>query len=64
MTYLIILIIIAIIVILFFLATGLYIFKSTVTRELHDIEKSYSRYIENNLLTKPYIILLLRKILL
>ncbi|MDK0919229.1 alpha/beta hydrolase [Clostridium perfringens] len=49
MTYLIILIIIAIIVIIFFLATGLYIFKSTVTRELHDIEKSYSRYVENNL---------------
>ena len=49
MTYLIILIIIAIIVIVFFLATGLYIFKSTVTRELHDIEKSYTRYIENNL---------------
>lgn len=49
MTYLIILIIIAIIVIVFFLATGLYIFKSTVTRELHDIEKSYTRYVENNL---------------
>ena len=49
MTYLIILIIIAIIVIIFFLATGLYIFKSTVTRELHDIEKSYTRYLENNL---------------
>lgn len=49
MTYIIILIIIAIIVIVFFLATGLYIFKSTVTRELHDIEKSYSRYLENNL---------------
>nr|WP_206528643.1 alpha/beta hydrolase [Clostridium perfringens] len=42
-------IIIAILVIVFFLATGLYIFKSTVTRELHDIEKSYSRYVENNL---------------
>nr|WP_206528565.1 alpha/beta hydrolase [Clostridium perfringens] len=42
-------IIIAIIVIIFFLATGLYIFKSTVTRELHDIEKSYTRYVENNL---------------
>ncbi|EOU2003001.1 alpha/beta hydrolase, partial [Clostridium perfringens] len=41
--------IIAILVIVFFLATGLYIFKSTVTRELHDIEKSYSRYVENNL---------------
>ncbi|EOU2054893.1 alpha/beta hydrolase, partial [Clostridium perfringens] len=41
--------IIAIIVIVFFLATGLYIFKSTVTRELHDIEKSYTRYVENNL---------------
>ena len=40
---------IAIIVIIFFLATGLYIFKSTVTRELHDIEKSYTRYVENNL---------------
>ncbi|EOU2072277.1 alpha/beta hydrolase, partial [Clostridium perfringens] len=38
-----------IIVIIFFLATGLYIFKSTVTRELHDIEKSYTRYVENNL---------------
>ncbi|EOU1652310.1 alpha/beta hydrolase [Clostridium perfringens] len=49
MIYLIILIIIAIIVIIFFLATGLYIFKSTVTRELHDIEKSYTRYVENNL---------------
>ena len=49
MTYIIILIIIAILVIVFFLATGLYIFKSTVTRELHDIEKSYSRYVENNL---------------
>ena len=49
MTYLIILIIIAIIVIVFFLATGLYIFRSTVTRELHDIEKSYNRYVENNL---------------
>ncbi|HBI6974690.1 MAG: alpha/beta hydrolase [Clostridium perfringens] len=49
MTYLIILIIIAILVIIFFLATGLYIFKSTVTRELHDIEKSYTRYVENNL---------------
>ncbi|AMN36809.1 alpha/beta hydrolase [Clostridium perfringens] len=49
MTYIIILIIIAIIVIVFFLATGLYIFKSTVTRELHDIEKSYTRYVENNL---------------
>ncbi|EIL8447749.1 hypothetical protein BFS07_13135 [Clostridium perfringens] len=49
MTYLIILIIIAVIVIVFFLATGLYIFKSTVTRELHDIEKSYTRYVENNL---------------
>ena len=49
MTYLIILIIIAIIVIVFFLATGLYIFRSTVTRELHDIEKSYTRYVENNL---------------
>ncbi|MDT9337104.1 alpha/beta hydrolase [Clostridium perfringens] len=49
MTYLIILIIIAILVIVFFLATGLYIFKSTVTRELHDIEKSYTRYVENNL---------------
>jgi alpha-beta hydrolase superfamily lysophospholipase len=48
-TYLIILIIIAILVIVFFLATGLYIFKSTVTRELHDIEKSYTRYVENNL---------------
>ncbi|EOU1825410.1 alpha/beta hydrolase, partial [Clostridium perfringens] len=33
----------------FFLATGLYIFKSTVTRKLHDIEKSYTRYVENNL---------------
>nr|WP_207735260.1 alpha/beta hydrolase [Clostridium perfringens] len=42
-------IIIAILVIVFFLATGLYIFKSTVTRELHDIEKSYTRYVENNL---------------
>lgn len=49
MTYPIILIIIAILVIVFFLATGLYIFKSTVTRELHDIEKSYTRYVENNL---------------
>ncbi len=49
MTYLIILIIIAILVIVFFLVTGLYIFKSTVTRELHDIEKSYTRYVENNL---------------
>ena len=49
MTYLIILIIIAMLVIVFFLATGLYIFKSTVTRELHDIEKSYTRYVENNL---------------
>lgn len=49
MIYLIILIIIAILVIVFFLATGLYIFKSTVTRELHDIEKSYTRYVENNL---------------
>lgn len=49
MTYLIIFIIIAIIVIVFFLSTGLYIFKSTVTRELHDIEKSYTRYVENNL---------------
>lgn len=49
MTYLIILIIIAILVIVFFLATGLYIFKSTVTRELHDIEKSYTSYVENNL---------------
>lgn len=49
MTYIIILIIIAILVIAFFLATGLYIFKSTVTRELHDIEKSYTRYVENNL---------------
>ena len=49
MTYLIMLIIIAIIVIVFFLATGIYIFKSTVTRELHDIEKSYTRYVENNL---------------
>lgn len=49
MTYLIILIIIAILVIVFFLATGIYIFKSTVTRELHDIEKSYTRYVENNL---------------
>lgn len=49
MTYLIILIIIVIIVIVFFLATGLYVFKSTVTRELHDIEKSYTRYVENNL---------------
>ncbi|BDU86427.1 alpha/beta hydrolase [Clostridium perfringens] len=49
MTYLIILIIIAILVIVFFLAIGLYIFKSTVTRELHDIEKSYTRYVENNL---------------
>ena len=48
MTY-IILIIIAILVIAFFLATGLYIFRSTVTRELHDIEKSYNRYVENNL---------------
>nr|WP_275890670.1 alpha/beta hydrolase [Clostridium perfringens] len=42
-------IIIAILVIVFFLATGLYIFRSTVTRELHDIEKSYTRYVENNL---------------
>nr|WP_277956611.1 alpha/beta hydrolase [Clostridium perfringens] len=42
-------IIIAILVIAFFLATGLYIFRSTVTRELHDIEKSYNRYVENNL---------------
>lgn len=49
MTYIIILIIIAILVIIFFLATGLYIFRSTVTRELHDIEKSYNRYVENNL---------------
>ncbi|EPB8149098.1 alpha/beta hydrolase [Clostridium perfringens] len=49
MTYIIILIIMAILVIAFFLATGLYIFRSTVTRELHDIEKSYNRYIENNL---------------
>ena len=49
MTYIIILIIIAILIIVFFLATGLYIFKSTVTRELHDIEKSYTRYVENNL---------------
>ena len=49
MTYIIILIIMAILVIVFFLATGLYIFKSTVTRELHDIEKSYTRYVENNL---------------
>lgn len=49
MTYLIILIIIAILVIVFFLATGLYIFRSTVTRELHNIEKSYTRYVENNL---------------
>lgn len=49
MTYIIILIIIAILVIAFFLATGLYIFRFTVTRELHDIEKSYNRYVENNL---------------
>lgn len=49
MTYIIILIIMAILVIAFFLATGLYIFRSTVTRELHDIEKSYNRYVENNL---------------
>lgn len=49
MTYIIILIIIAILVIAFFIATGLYIFRSTVTRELHDIEKSYTRYVENNL---------------
>lgn len=49
MTYIIILIIIAILVIAFFLATGLYIFRSTVTRQLHDIEKSYNRYVENNL---------------
>lgn len=49
MIYIIILIIIAILVIAFFLATGLYIFRSTVTRELHDIEKSYNRYVENNL---------------
>ena len=49
MTYIIILIIMAILVIAFFLATGLYIFRSTVTRELHDIEKSYTRYVENNL---------------
>lgn len=49
MSYLIILIIIAILIIVFFLATGLYIFRSTVTRELHDIEKSYTRYVENNL---------------
>ena len=49
MTYIIILIIIAILIIVFFLATGLYIFKSTVTRKLHDIEKSYTRYVENNL---------------
>ena len=49
MTYIIILIIIAILVIVFFLATGLYIFKSTVTRKLHDIDKSYTRYVENNL---------------
>lgn len=49
MTYIIILIIIAILVIAFFLATGLYIFRSTVTRELHDIEKSYTKYVENNL---------------
>lgn len=48
MTYIIILIIMAILVIAFFLATGLYIFRSTVTRELHDIEKSYNRYVENN----------------
>lgn len=49
MTYLIILIIIAILFIVFFLATGIYIFKSTATRKLHDIEKSYTRYVENNL---------------
>ena len=49
MNYIIILIIIAILVIAFFLATGLYIFRSTATRELHDIEKSYTRYVENNL---------------
>ncbi|MGV1061168.1 alpha/beta hydrolase [Clostridium perfringens] len=49
MTYIIILIIMAILVIAFFLATGLYIFRSTVIRELHDIEKSYNRYVENNL---------------
>lgn len=49
MTYIIILIIMAILVIAFFLATGIYIFRSTVTRELHDIEKSYNRYVENNL---------------
>ncbi len=49
MTYIIILIIMCVLVIAFFLATGLYIFRSTVTRELHDIEKSYNRYVENNL---------------
>ncbi|WP_300260697.1 alpha/beta hydrolase [Clostridium sp.] len=49
MTYIIILIIIAILVITFFLATGLYIFKSTATRKLYDIDKSYARYVENNL---------------
>lgn len=49
MKYLIILIVIAILVIIFFSAIGIYIFKSTVTRKLHDIDKSYNRYVEDNL---------------
>ena len=50
MTYITLLIILAIIAIIFFSAIGIYIFRSTVTRELHDIDKSYTRYVENNLL--------------
>ncbi|ELC8443593.1 alpha/beta hydrolase [Clostridium perfringens] len=49
MNYIVILIIIAIIVVVFFSAIGIYIFKSTVTRKLHDINQSYNRYVENNL---------------
>lgn len=36
-------------VLLFYIGTGLYVFNSTVTRKLHDIDKSYERYVKNNL---------------
>lgn len=50
MTYITLLISAIILAIIFFSAIGIYIFRSTVTRELHDIDKSYTRYVENNLL--------------
>lgn len=52
MKYILLLIIILIVILIFFSAVGIYIFKSTVTRKLHDIDKSRNTYIEKKLFDK------------